>query len=195
MNWRTIRFRLYVATPFVVLPIIIALVLWNHYKTLPDATRQIGVKAQDFKAPVKEAMRILNGAAGCTIFVPGEDVLLLSTMGEPCGLAFHQDIEDGHSAGTYRCDPSAPAYRGYQWEVHVERPGNVRTQTCIAVHELLHVAGFDDTNDKSKAMYTAWCPPDGQIIWPADSESKQLARDFCEDVDPELTPSAFHPRN
>ncbi len=178
-TWREIRFKVYVVMPFVVLPIIIALVLWNHYKPLPDATQQIGIEARDFNEPAEAAMNILNRAAGCTIFVPGKDVLFLSTMGEPCGLAFHPGIEDGHAAGTYKCDPGSPNYRGYQWEIHVERPGDLRTQTCIALHEFLHVAGFGDSSDKSKAMYIEWCPLDGELLWPADSESKKLKKDFC----------------
>ncbi len=178
-TWRKIRLKVYVATPFVVIPLIAGILFYQNCKSLPDATQQIGVEAQDFKEPVKEAMNILNRAAGCTIFVPGKDLLFLSTMGEPCGVAFHPDIEDGHSAGTYRCDPASPKYRGYIWEIHVEKPGNVRTQTCIAIHEFLHVAGFADSPDKSKAMYIKWCPPDGEILWPADSESKKLGQDFC----------------
>jgi hypothetical protein len=179
MTWREIRFKLYVATPFVVLPIIIGLVLYNHFRKLPDAKIQISVKAVDFKEPMNEAMDIWNRAAGCIIFVPGDDVWWGSTDGEPCGKTFHSGIEDGHSAGTYECK-KPDELRPWRWEIHVEKPGHVRTQACIALHELGHVLGLKDTGDPSKLMYTSWCPPDGKILWPSDSESKEVERLYCE---------------
>ena len=179
MNFREIRFKLYVATPFVVIPLIAVLVFYDHCKSLPDATQQIGVTAIDFEKPVEEAKSIWNRAVGCTIFTDGSDVVILSTDGEPCNKAFHHNISDGHSAGAYQCSPSASDFRGYRWEVHVEKPGDLRTQTCIAIHELGHVLGLKDSLATHNAMHVKWCPPDGKILWPSDWEQKDVAKRFC----------------
>lgn len=179
MSFRDIRRKIYIGVPIVVIPLIAIIFGYQHCKSLPDATKQIGVTAIDFKEPVKEAMNIWNRAAGCNIFTEGSDAVVLSTDGQPCNLVFHHNISDGHSAGAYQCSPDGASFRGYLWEVHVEKPGDLRTQTCIAIHELGHVLGLEDTNDKSKAMHTEWCPPDGKILWPADSESKTVAKEFC----------------
>lgn len=177
-TWRMIRFKLYVATPFVVIPLIAGLVFYQQcFKELPDAKVMLGVKAQDFKKPMLEAMDIWNNAAGCRIFVPGDDVWWGSTDGEPCGLAFHPSIEDGHSAGAYKCTPSE--LRPWRWELHVERPGDLRTQTCIALHELGHVLGLEDSDQSLDLMHREWCPVDGKILWPRDSESKDVGERFC----------------
>lgn len=171
MTWRDLRFYSYVAAPFIAIPLIVVVVLYEHCKTLPAANTQIGVTAQDFKEPVKEAMKIWNKAVGCIIFEPGDDVLFGSTDGEPCGLAFHPAIEDGHAASSYQC--------GARWEIHVERPGDLRTQTCIAIHELGHVLGLEDSNEPNDSMHVKWCPPDGKILWPSDSEQRTVRKLFC----------------
>lgn len=176
MSFRDIRRKIYIGIPIVVIPLMILFAGYQHCKSLPDATQQIGVEARDFKEPVKEAMNIWNRAAGCIIFVEGDDALFLSTMGEPCGKAFHPAIEDGHAAGAYECNS---ANRGYRWEIHVERPGDLRTQLCIALHEFGHLLDLKDSDDKSKLMFIEWCPPDGTILWPSDSESKSVGDRFC----------------
>jgi hypothetical protein len=138
--------------------------------------QEVGVDAEDFKVPVEEAMRLWNGAIGCNAFVKGSDVRILSTDGEPCGKTFSPEISTGHSASTYRC---LGVDRGWDWEIHYERPGNLRTQTCIALHELGHVAGLLDSDNPSDTMHVKWCPPDGQLLWPNDHESAAVRKKLC----------------
>lgn len=106
---------------------------------LPAAKVEFGVYATDFGAPTKSAMGIINGFVGCEFLVPGDEVHVSSTDGEPCGKAFHGSIEDGHSAGTYECKGATPRY-----EIHVSYPGDTYIQTCIIAHEIGHATGLED---------------------------------------------------
>lgn len=154
--------------------ILVLLVAATACKEQP--ARTIGVDIETGHRPVMEAMRIWNSAIGCNAFVVGNDVRYMSTDGEPCGLLSHPEISDGHSATSYRCGKEN---RGWKWEVHVSRPGNIRTQVCIALHELGHVAGLPDSSAPTDLMSPRWCPPDGVLLWPRDAESRTVGENLC----------------
>lgn len=175
MTWIELRRKLYIAAPLVGIPVLAAVVLYQHCKTLPEAEKTIGVNALDFTEPVEKAMGLWNKAADCIIFVPGDDVLYQSDNGEPCGLAFHPAISDGHSATTYQCEEGYP----HRFAVHVNLPGDLRTQTCIALHELGHVLGLNDSENPRSTMHTEWCPEDGKVLWPDDKSAKRVSEEFC----------------
>ena len=138
---------------------------------LPEAKMTIGVHSDDFERPTKTAMSLMNAFVGCEFLVPGKDVRIMSTDGEPCGLAFHRAIDDGHSASSYRCDSGG-------FEVHVSKPGDIHVQTCIAAHEIGHVAGLEDPEKKNQLgiMNQYYCPT--PIIL-SDDEVKFLSKKFC----------------
>lgn len=149
---------------------------------LPEAQRTVGVHIENdgiiHKRSVEDAMELMNRFVGCEFLVPGDDIRIMSTDGEPCGLAFHKAIEDGHSAGTYQCDPTSPDYRGYQWEVHVERPGDIHLQVCIAAHEICHALGCKDKPKGLRGIMNPFHCPDTQIIL-SDDEVDFLNAQFC----------------
>ncbi len=142
---------------------------------LPTAKVELGIQADDFGSPTKSAMGLMNGFVGCEFLVPGDDVRVLSTDGQPCGKSFHPAIEDGHSAGAYDCKDEKRATR---YEVHVSYPGNTHTQTCIIAHEIGHVAGLEDHKVRRRRgiMNQYNCPTP---IVLADAEVDFLRAKFC----------------
>ena len=143
--------------------------------SLPAARVTLSIQADDFRAPTKSAMGIMNGFVGCEFLVPGDDVRVLSTDGQPCGKSFHPAISDGHSAGTYDCEKRTPRY-----EVHISYPGDTHTQVCIIAHEIGHVAGLEDHEYKVRnrrgIMNQYNCPTP---IVLSDAEVKFLRAKFC----------------
>ena len=130
----------------------------------------------------------MNRFVGCEFLVPGsphsdyqsrDNVRILSTDGEPCGLAFHTSIDDGHSATAYRCNPSKNFDRPYtRFEIHVSKPGDVHTQACIVAHELGHIAGLKDHELRNQRgiMNQYYCPTP---IVLSDAEVDYLSAKFC----------------
>lgn len=153
------------------------LVLRSACGELPAAMLTFGVQSEDFNEPTKEAMGLMNRFVGCEFLVKGKDIGVLSSDGEPCGTAFHRNIDDGHSAGTYVCSPSSR--REFRYEIHVERPGDIHTQTCIIAHELGHAVGLEDHRSKGMRgiMNQYDCPT--KIIL-SDAEVDFLDKKFCQ---------------
>ncbi len=152
--------------------------------SLPEATKTIGIHIEDdgiiHKRSVYDAMEIMNRFVGCEFLIPGgNDIRIMSTDGEPCGLTFHKNIEDGHSAGTYQCNPDSPKYRGFPWEVHVEKPGDIHLQVCIAAHEICHALGCKDKPKGRRGIMNPFHCPDTQIILSND-EVDFLHAKMCE---------------
>lgn len=151
---------------------------------LPEAQMTLGIHAEDdgiiHKPSVDEAMSIINRFVGCEFLVPGKDVRIMSTDGEPCGKAFHKDIPKEHYAAyAYKCNPSFSTYRGWPWEVHVQSPGDIHLQVCIAAHEIGHAAGLEDKpNPKAIGIMNQKHCPDTQIIL-SDDEVDFLNAQFC----------------
>lgn len=143
-------------------------VIWESCKVSRPAAQTIGVHAQDFEEATESAMELINSWVGCDLLVPGEDVLIMSTNGEPCGVIFHEDNRTGqHSAEAYQCQG--------RFEIHVSRPGNIHTQACIVAHELGHVLGLED--GWTGIMNQHSCP---EKIRVSDKERAFLRRAFCE---------------
>ncbi len=166
---RTIKY--YIGAAAVI--IFLAIVLNSACRSLPAAKVTLGVYATDFKAPTKSAMGIINGFVGCEFLVPGDEVRVLSTDGQPCGESFHDAIEDGHSAGTYACEKQAPHY-----EIHVMHPGNTHTQACIVAHEIGHATGLEDHKVRNRRgiMNQYNCP---EMIVLSDAEVRFLREKYC----------------
>ncbi len=148
MTFREFRYKLYISLTIAGVTLVAGLIFREACMKLPDAKVTFGVDARDFKAATKEAMSLLNHAAGCTWLVEGDDILVLSTDGEPCGKAFHPGITSGHAAMAYACDS--------RFEIHVEQPGDIHTQTCIVAHEIGHTVGLLDSN--RGIMRQGYCP-------------------------------------
>ena len=133
----------------------------------PKTPKQIGVQAQDFAAATKAAMDIWNGYVGCQVFVPGSEVVIMSTNGEPCGDMNAPGLEPNHAASSYLCGPR-------NWEVHVSYPGDLHDQACIIAHELGHVLGLED--GASRGVMSNTCP---EWISVLDKDSDWVKREFC----------------
>ena len=154
---------------------IIAVALAFACSDPPIAKNHIPVFAEDFKEATRVAVELLNVAAGCKFLVKtairpvARGAIVMSANGSPCGITFHPNIEDGHSAGAYRCTDGS-------FEVQVERPGDLRTQACIVTHELGHIAGLKDKPGKG-IMDPKGC---GRMIRVSDAERALLADRFCD---------------
>ncbi len=142
-------------------------------RSLPAAKVTLSVYATDFEDPTKSAMGIINGFVGCEFLVPGNEVRVLSTDGQPCGKSFHDAIEDGHSAGTYDCEDRTPRY-----EIHVMHPGNTHTRACIVAHEIGHAVGLEDHKVRGRRgiMNQYNCP---DMIVLSDAEVSFLREKYC----------------
>lgn len=151
--------------------IVFGCLVLRNCEPLPAARLTMGVMAEDFPAPTRNAMRILNRFTGCEFLVAGDDIKVLSTDGEPCGESSHPSVEDGHSASAYQCG-------GAKWEIHVEKPGDLHTQVCIVGHEIGHVAGLEDHDVKGLRgiMDQHSCPTP---IGLSDKEAAFLHAKFC----------------
>ena len=136
---------------------------------LPAARTTLGVHANHFEAATKEAMGLINNAIGCKFFVPGDEVLVTSATGAPCGDPWRPPREEGHAGTAYRCSKT----RDY-FEIHVSRPGDTHTQTCIIMHELLHVAGIRDSTKGVMNQYVCQ-----RHIRMSDEDTDTLKRAVC----------------
>lgn len=93
----------------------------------------------EYGEPLAAATDILDRWAGCKVHLP-EVIVVMGADGSPCGDPWRPESEDGHTATAYRCRSGG----GSRWEIHISRPGDVHTQTCIVLHELGHVLGLSD---------------------------------------------------
>jgi hypothetical protein len=97
-----------------------------------EAKITIGVSAIDgYGEEAQAAMDIWNSFVGCKFLVPGDNTIIKSDDGEPCGDAMRPEEEWGHAATAYACP-------GGTFEILISQPGNVNTQAAIIAHELGH---------------------------------------------------------
>lgn len=172
MTFRKFRYYAYIVLTIVGVVAVMGLAFREACVGEPPAAITIGVQAEDFSESTFAAMGLMNGFVGCEFLVPGDDVVIKSDNGEPCGIAFHPAISDGHSAGAYRCADGKS-------EVLVSAPGDIHTQVCIVAHEIGHVAGLKDAPSKtSRGIMNQYVCPDRQIVL-SDAESKYLSDKFC----------------
>jgi len=179
-RFRKFRYYAYIVLTIVGVLVMGGLVFRSACMKLPEARATFGVASDgDYSEPTRAAMDLINGFVGCEFLIQGESAMVMSTDGEPCGLAFHENIESGHSAMAYACSPDAPNFRGYRWELHVEQPGNIHTQVCIVAHELGHALGLEDASSKRSIgiMNQHRCPENRIVL--SDAESKFLRDKFC----------------
>ena len=150
------------------------LVFYQSCRELPKATVTIGVEAADFSEPTRAAMDIWNGFVGCELFVQGDDVLVKSDDGEPCGDPWRPESEWDHAATAYRCP-------GGKSQVLVSRPGNVNTQACIIAHELGHVLKDHGVVHHPIGVMSDGCTTEKQnVLRIRDRDVDALKRAFCE---------------
>ena len=172
MSFERLRFHLYKWGAIVGAIVVAGLAAWHSCRTLEPAERTIGVFAdENFEKPTAAAMKLINGFAGCELFVEGFDARVLSTDGEPCGATWHPENRTGeHPATAYECPEKVPRF-----EIHIARPGDIHTQVCIVAHELGHVAGLPDTPGERGIMGLRECP---EHIVLSDAEVDHF-RTFC----------------
>ena len=132
-------------------------VFYQSCRTLPEAKVTIGVSAEDFSEPTRAAMDVWNGFVGCEFFVPGDDVLVKSDDGEPCGDPWRPEDEWDHAATAYRC-PNG------RTEILVSSPGNINTQACIIAHELGHSLKEYGVEHASIGVMAKNCVVDSQNV-------------------------------
>ncbi len=149
----------------------VALVLWTVFRTLPASDKAIGVNALDgYAEETKSAMDNWNGWVGCKIFVSGDDVVIKSDDGDPCGDPWRPEDEWDHAATAYRC-PNGSS------EILISNPGNVNTQACIISHELGHILG----RQHARVGAMANCLADEQNrLSVRDEDVAALKKEFCE---------------
>lgn len=179
--FRKFRYHLYIGLTIVGVIVMGGLIFREACIAEPPAEIVIGVSSEDFSEPTRAAMDIMNGFVDCEFLVPGDDVLIVSADGEPCGKPFHPNNHEGegHSAGAYQCSKTDPNFRGYEYEIHVSAPGDLRTQVCIAAHELGHVAGLPDKPSKqARGIMNQHVCPERQIVL-SDDEVSFLRKKFC----------------
>ena len=118
---------------------LLVLVVLFGCNTSPVKERVV-VRADDFHRPTQSAIKIINGFVGCDFLAYGgkaPNVIVKSDDGEPCGLPFHPNIDDGHSATAYRCSDGTA-------QILIALPGDLHDQACIVAHELGHTLGLKD---------------------------------------------------
>ena len=152
----------------------VILVLYTVFRAPPKAKLTIGVTAEDFSEPTRAAMDIWNGFVGCEFFVQGDDVLVKSDDGAPCGQPWRPEGEWDHAATAYRC-PNG------RTEILVSSPGHLNTQACIIAHELGHSLKEYGVEHNSIGVMSNNCTTSGQnILRVRDRDVKSLKAAFCE---------------
>lgn len=111
----------------------VGIIIYFAFRMLPDAKKTMGVKSSDgvYTAEVKAAMDAWNTWSGCTFLIPGDDILVESDGGEPCGDMIRPKHEEGHAATAYRC--------GEHYQIVVAKPGHTNSAAHYIGHEIGHV--------------------------------------------------------
>ena len=142
-----------------------------------DAKITIGVQAIDgYDEELEAAMGIWNSFVGCEFLVPGDNTLVKSDDGEPCGSPMRPEEEWGHAATAYECP-------GGTYQVLISQPGNVNTQATIIAHELGHRLKEWGVEHATIGVMSKPKDPanDGQnILRIRDRDVKALKEHFCE---------------
>ena len=120
-----VKFYLYSGSAILGVAVMVGIVLWTIFRTLPPARVTIGVHASaEYQEATAAAVDIWNGFVGCEFFVAGDDVEVMADHGAPCGDPWRPPSEWDHAATAYRCP-------GGGTEILVSQPGHLNTQACI----------------------------------------------------------------
>jgi len=142
-----------------------------------EAKTTIGVKAIDgYEEETKAAMDIWNGYVGCVFLVPGDNTLVKSDDGEPCGDAMRPEVEWDHAATAYACPDGT-------FEILISQPGNVNTQAAIIAHEIGHRLKEWGVGHSASGVMSSPKDPNGKdqnFLRIRDRDSKALREYFCE---------------
>lgn len=151
------------------------LVFYQSCRTLPEAKMTLGIKAIDgYEEPTKAAMDIWNGYVGCRFLVDGEDVIVKSDDGAPCGDPWRPEDEWDHAATAYRCYSIGS-------QILVSKPGNINTQACIIAHEIGHTLERHGVEHASIGVMSDDCSTEKQnVMRIRDRDVKALKAAFCE---------------
>ena len=155
----------------------IGLVCYQVMTGPAEAKITIGVSAIDgYGEETEAAMNIWNSFVGCKFLVPGDNTLVKSDDGEPCGSPMRPEEEWGHAATAYECP-------GGTYQVLISQPGNVNTQATIIAHELGHRLKEWGVEHATIGVMSKPKDPanDGQnILRIRDRDVKALKEHFCE---------------
>jgi hypothetical protein len=149
----------------------VILVMYFALRTLPEAKKTIGIRALDGYGDATEAaMDAWNSGAGCEFLIPGDDVIVQSESGMPCGDTWRPESEWGHSATAYRCLDHS--------EIWVSEPGNIHTQAHIIGHEIGHTL---DRPHQSIGLMGRPPDPNGgnKMLRISDADKKAVRERFC----------------
>ena len=162
---------------FAILACAIVLAMIKVIKGPAEAKITIGVSAQDGYDPELEAaMDIWNGFVGCKFLVPGDDILVKSDDGEPCGDLWRPEEEWGHAATSYDCKDGKS-------QIVISHPGTTWMQTWSIAHEIGHtLKGFGVEHATIGIMGKTPLDDGGTppMIRIRDRDSKALREHFCD---------------
>jgi predicted Zn-dependent protease len=142
----------------------LATVLFVACSSLPP-TKTVGTRADDFAEATQAAVDLWNGWVGCDFLIAGEDIIVKSDDGAPCGDHWRPEPEWDHAATAYDC--------GSHWEILVSQPGDLHDQLCVIAHEIGHALG---RHHQSHGVMAKGCDSFLRI---SDSDTNALRRDFC----------------
>ena len=170
-----IKLRILQAFAILLASSVVAVIIYFTFRKVPEARVTIGVTAIDgYEEPTEAAMDVWNAFVGCKFFVAGDDVLVKSDDGTPCGDPWRPENEWGHAATAYRCSATKS-------EILISSPGNSNTQACILAHELGHtLKEFGVVHADVGVMGKCSDPLDGHdFLYIRDRDKKAIREAFC----------------
>lgn len=141
-----------------------------------EAKITIGVKAIDgYEKETRAAMAVWNGFVECEFLVPGDDILVKSDDGEPCGDMWRPEGEWGHAATSYDCKEGKS-------QIVISHPGTNWMQTWSIAHEIGHTLKGHGVEHATIGVMGKTPLDDGgktPMIRIRDRDSKALREHFC----------------
>ncbi len=143
----------------------------------PDEAKiTIGMSAIDgYGEELDTAMDVWNSYVGCKFLVPGDNTLVKSDDGEPCGDAMRPEDEWGHAATAYACPDG-------NYQILISEPGNINTQAAIIAHEIGHrLKAWGVEHSTIGVMSKPKDPNSGEqnVLRIRDRDSRAIREHFC----------------